>query len=145
MEDLINFYFLYLPVYMILLHEPTFRRDVASGLHHLDTSFGAVVLMVCAVASRGSSDPRVFLENEPDAVQSAGWKWYSQTMTRSRSLFENPSIYDVQYCIVSFSSLAAPSTLELIGLMFSLHRSTCLGHQPPKRHGRWLESLCGMP
>ncbi|KAF9039664.1 hypothetical protein BDZ89DRAFT_945120 [Hymenopellis radicata] len=120
LEDLINLYFLYLPSYMTLLHEPTFRRDVASGLHHLDTSFGAVVLMVCAVASRGSSDPRVFLEAEPDAVQSAGWKWYSQTMTPPRSFFENPSIYDVQFCVLAAQYLLGTSAPQSAWTMIGL-------------------------
>ncbi|KAK7026216.1 fungal-trans domain-containing protein [Favolaschia claudopus] len=41
------------------------------------TKFGALVLVVCALGSRNSDDPRVFVEGS-ESEHSAGWKWYSQ-------------------------------------------------------------------
>ncbi|KAK0454126.1 fungal-specific transcription factor domain-containing protein [Desarmillaria tabescens] len=41
-RDLLDLYFAYFHLYMPLLHEPSFRRSVASGLHIRDHRFGAV-------------------------------------------------------------------------------------------------------
>ncbi|KAF9034161.1 hypothetical protein BDZ89DRAFT_1130722 [Hymenopellis radicata] len=70
MPNLIDIFFSNIPNYLAVLHEPSFRREVACGLHHLNSSFGGVVLMVCGVASRASRDSRVL----PDGA-SEPWKW----------------------------------------------------------------------
>ncbi|KAF9052201.1 hypothetical protein BDZ89DRAFT_939656 [Hymenopellis radicata] len=57
---------------LCLLHGPSVRRDIANGIHYTSREFGSVVLAVCAVASRVSTDPRV------GDGHSAGWQWYSQ-------------------------------------------------------------------
>lgn len=102
LEHLIHTFFNLQPHCLPILHEESFRRDVASGLHFFDSSFGALVLLVCAVASKVSTDPRVFLSNESgDSEYSAGWKYFLQTTTLPKSLFHCPTLYDVQFCCVS--------------------------------------------
>lgn len=63
-----------------------------------------VVLAVCAVASRYSDDPRVFLkESDPegDEGSSAGWKYIIQVPFWRTSLCDRTSIYDLQFFAVS--------------------------------------------
>ncbi|KAF9039665.1 hypothetical protein BDZ89DRAFT_1060808 [Hymenopellis radicata] len=99
MDNLLDLYFLNVLVYLPLFHEQTFRRDVESGLHHVNDSFARVLLIVCALASHASSDPRVFLDKDgvPQSEHSAGWKWFVQTTMTPRSFFDWPCLYDVQY------------------------------------------------
>lgn len=97
---------------MPALHEAYFRRDLKSGLHYVDNSFGFVVLGVCAIASRYCDDPRVLLDSEvaeaqsegsaevPLSRHSAGWKYFSQVMALPRALFSTPTLHDVQFCCV---------------------------------------------
>lgn len=58
-QTLIEYYFKYINIELPLLHRPTLDRDIANGLHRRDTAFGATVLLVCALGSRYSDDPRV--------------------------------------------------------------------------------------
>ncbi|KAK7064995.1 hypothetical protein R3P38DRAFT_3340106 [Favolaschia claudopus] len=77
LHDLINIYFHQVNIYWPILHRPTFEKSLADGLHLQNPSFGAIVLAVCAVASRNSPDERVFLPCEHGKL-SAGWKWFRQ-------------------------------------------------------------------
>ncbi|KAJ7894537.1 fungal-specific transcription factor domain-containing protein [Mycena leptocephala] len=78
LQSLIDIYFRKLNPMIFLLHSTTFRASVADGEHLRDPHFGAVVLAVCALASRLSDNPAVLMA--PDApLHSAGWKWFSQT------------------------------------------------------------------
>ena len=65
MQHLIDCYFKRMNVAIPPLHKPTFEKGIADGLHKRNTTFGAVVLLVCAIGSRYSNDPRVQLP-EPD-------------------------------------------------------------------------------
>ncbi len=110
MHNLIDIFFSNVPNYLTAIHEPSFRREVACGLHHLNSSFGGVVLMVCGVASRVSRDNRVLLDGASE--HSAGWKWVSQTLDLHTSLFQSANLYDIQYCCVSsFSIFCGPFPL----------------------------------
>jgi hypothetical protein len=102
MADLINIFFIEINCHMPLLHRPTFQRDFDEGLHKRDDAFGAVVLLVCAVASRFSDDPRVFI-TEASCNRSCGWKWFNQLRVMRTNLLAPPSLYDVQRCCVSFA------------------------------------------
>ncbi|KAK0203884.1 fungal-specific transcription factor domain-containing protein [Desarmillaria ectypa] len=135
LADLLNLYFAYFHLYMPLLHEPSFRRSVASGLHIRDHRFGAVLLLVCAVASRYSDDLRIFLEGAPE--QSCGWKWFVQTQGMPRSVFDNPSLYDLQHCCLSaeyVTGTSAPQsswTMIGIGIRYAVEMGL---------HRRWPEN-----
>jgi hypothetical protein len=52
LNSLVSVYFKRINIVMCLLHRPTFERSIAAGLHLIDPGFGAVVLAVCALASR---------------------------------------------------------------------------------------------
>ncbi|KAJ6541638.1 fungal-specific transcription factor domain-containing protein [Mycena capillaripes] len=77
LQSLIDIYFQKINPISFLLHSPTFCASVADGEYLRDQHFGAVVLAVCALASRLSDDPRVLIAADTP-LHSAGWKWFSQ-------------------------------------------------------------------
>ncbi|KAJ6457355.1 fungal-specific transcription factor domain-containing protein [Mycena sanguinolenta] len=103
-QSLLHHYFLNVQPFVPVLHRYSFERSVADGLHLTDHQFGGLLLAVLAVASRYSDDPRIFINNDPLLVHSAGWNFAKQVLF-PRSLFE-PSIYEVQmYCVLIFYAL----------------------------------------
>ncbi|KAJ7857126.1 hypothetical protein B0H14DRAFT_2507511 [Mycena olivaceomarginata] len=101
-----------------ILHLPSFRDALADGLHVRDPDFGAVVLVVCASASRYSTDPRVFLEGASE--HSCGWKWFRQVQPLRTSFSPVPSLYQLQLICLSVLYFAGMSRPEecwiLVGL-----------------------------
>ncbi|KAJ6522400.1 fungal-specific transcription factor domain-containing protein, partial [Mycena capillaripes] len=86
---LIELYFAHVNVYVPLLHRPTFQRGVEGGLHLRDDGFAAILLLVCAVASRWSDDPLITSHSGPEGMgtQTAGagrlacgWGWFEQVV-----------------------------------------------------------------
>ncbi|KAF7321767.1 Zn(2)-C6 fungal-type domain-containing protein [Mycena kentingensis (nom. inval.)] len=109
MNDLIKLYFDNVQPCFPLLHRPTFERSVAKHLHISDHRFGGLVLSVLAVASRFSDDPRVFVP-EAKSTLSSGWNFFKQVQIVRKSLFDEPSLYEVQnYCLVSLYTLGTSS------------------------------------
>lgn len=95
---LIDIYFKYPALYNLpVVHEASFRGDLAAGLHLVDISFGSLVLIACAIASRFTDDRRCRLED--DNQHSAGWKYFIQTLQMPGRI--RPTLHDVQYCCVS--------------------------------------------
>ncbi|KAJ7149657.1 fungal-specific transcription factor domain-containing protein, partial [Mycena filopes] len=82
MTELIALYFQHQNMYIPLLHRPTFERCVAEGLHLRNNMFGATLLLVCAIASRWSTDPEVGrLSSDPSIAADGlafGWHWFNQ-------------------------------------------------------------------
>ncbi|KAJ7613016.1 fungal-specific transcription factor domain-containing protein [Roridomyces roridus] len=74
LQHLVSLYFTRVNILIFLLHQPTFEKSLADGLHLVDYNFGCTVLVVCALASRCSGDPRVVLNKEV----TAGWEYFSQ-------------------------------------------------------------------
>ncbi|KAF9031340.1 hypothetical protein BDZ89DRAFT_948870 [Hymenopellis radicata] len=109
--ELIDLYFLNFHRYLPLLHQPTFRHDIAVGRHFHDRLFGIIVLLVCALGSRFSDDPSVFLEGVPQF--SAGWKWFVQVIMIPRSPFEHPSLLLVQECCLVAEYLCGTSAPQV--------------------------------
>ncbi|KDQ52659.1 hypothetical protein JAAARDRAFT_183930 [Jaapia argillacea MUCL 33604] len=102
LNSLVGIYFRTTNLMVPLLHYPTFRRCLQEGLHLRDWGFGSTVLGVCAVASRSSDDPRVFLEGTGGAELSAGWKWFSQIELARPPLLNPQTLYDLQmYCLAA--------------------------------------------
>lgn len=99
MSALIELYFRNVNDYMPLLHRPTLEKGIADGLHLSEEGFGSTVLLVCAVGSRFSDDPRVFLEGS-DSTHSSGWEWFRQVQLVRKSLLAAPRLYDLQICCV---------------------------------------------
>ncbi|KAJ7581430.1 fungal-specific transcription factor domain-containing protein [Mycena floridula] len=96
MASLIDLYFGNVHIFLPLLHRPTFERKIAEA-EHLDVSskFGTVVMLVMAVASRFSDDPRV-LARGYDSSLSSGWKWFAPV---------RPVLYGFVDCYTQTTSL----------------------------------------
>ncbi|KAF5322742.1 hypothetical protein D9619_002011 [Psilocybe cf. subviscida] len=100
-----------------LLHKPTFARMLADGRHMRDQDFGMVVLMVCALASRYSHDPRVFSPEGADGVESddtrkglsSGWKYFRQVPMHRKSLLYRAGLFDLQYYVLATMYLVGTS------------------------------------
>ena len=73
-------------------------------LHHTGEDFAAIVLLVCALAARYSNDDRVKLDGIDD-WHSSGWKWFNQVDAYQRSYIGSPTLYDLQFYCVCFSTL----------------------------------------
>ncbi|KAJ7188000.1 fungal-specific transcription factor domain-containing protein [Mycena filopes] len=102
---LIDAYFINMSPTLPLIHRPTFERAIAQGLHLADHRFGATVLAVLAVASRFSDDPRVFVPGF-NSTLSSGWNFFNQIQVVKKSLFDEPSIHEVQtYCLITIFTL----------------------------------------
>ncbi|KAJ7169255.1 fungal-specific transcription factor domain-containing protein [Mycena crocata] len=106
MRELVGLYFEHVNVYLPLLHRPTFERSVGMGLHFRDNGFAATLLLVCAVASRWSTDPRVMAlggTQHPSAANSdlrnlaCGWGWFDQVPPGGDHLFGQATLYELQY------------------------------------------------
>ncbi|KAJ6571027.1 fungal-specific transcription factor domain-containing protein [Mycena vulgaris] len=133
--SLIDLYFATTNLYYPLLHRPTFERAIADGLHTRDASFGAVVLLVCAIGSRFSYDPRVFGPEFADPLR-CGWQYFDQLPHVIDHLFVRPTVYHLQYyCLaVEFLALSMPTPCwTLIGIGIRLaqdvgaHRAKAMG------------------
>ncbi|KAF5393252.1 hypothetical protein D9757_000764 [Collybiopsis confluens] len=126
--SLISIYFAEVNIFLPILHRPTFNQYVSDGLHYRNPHFGATLLLVCAVASRYSKDPRVFAH--PGSELSCGWHYYEQVQTIRKSLFEPPTLFELQfYCsghqlstiyMLGTSSPSSAWTLVAVGIRFAL-------------------------
>ncbi|KAJ7829202.1 hypothetical protein B0H14DRAFT_2366738 [Mycena olivaceomarginata] len=97
MNDLIDLYFAHENVYLPLLHRPTFARGVVDGLHLRNDGFAGTLLLVCAIGSRWSIDPRI-----ADPGFDRGWEWFDQVHLAGNSLLGSPTLYDLQqYCLAA--------------------------------------------
>lgn len=98
---------------MPIVHEPTFRAQCAEGLYYTNASFAIVVLLVCSIASRYSSDSRVLLKDA--GPMSAGWKYFIQVKDLKRSLYTPAKLSDLQtYAVSPYSVRNWKGTLKLI-------------------------------
>lgn len=88
MSTLVDLYFAYANTYMPVLHRPTFEMGIRDGLHLRDEGFGSTVLLVCAIGSKFSDDPRVF--SAADSEQSAGWHYFLRVQTMRRAVKLTP-------------------------------------------------------
>ncbi|KAF5392117.1 hypothetical protein D9757_003201 [Collybiopsis confluens] len=80
--SLVDLYFTKHNFFVPLLHRPTFQRGLDARLHERNRSFGELVLSVCALGARYSSDEEVFQSTvgiDPAVREhSAGWKYINQ-------------------------------------------------------------------
>jgi hypothetical protein len=88
-------------------------RSFDDRLHLRDDKFGALVLLVCANASRYSTDPRTLLEGGD--LHSAGWKLFSQVEPFTSAVLSGPELYDLQVAAVSVSLFLSACVLGLTG------------------------------
>lgn len=116
---LVELYFTHVNVLTPLLHRPTFERKALQGLHHRNSSFGAVYLLVLAVGSRFSDDSRVCLPGQNE--HSAGWRFFEQVQMVSKTLLGPPCLEDLQvHCVRDRPTVAhrnAQSHLAICNLL----------------------------
>lgn len=129
MLTLIDIYFIQSNSFFPLLHRPTFEKSITNGLHRRDHMFGATVLTVCALGSRYSDDPRVFLEGT-DSLHSRGWKWFGQVQLIRRSFLERPSLYELQLYSVRHFPISSTVLSSFVHICFSFR---CCLHRDPRR------------
>ncbi|KAM5544333.1 hypothetical protein V8D89_001993 [Ganoderma adspersum] len=94
-DALVDLYFRHTNCHYPLLHEPTFKKAVEAGQHLRNGGFGATVLLVCAIGSRFTRDPRVLLQ-DCDHPHSAGWMWFRQVEGARRSSLAPAKLHDLQ-------------------------------------------------
>ncbi|CAE6413460.1 unnamed protein product [Rhizoctonia solani] len=101
-KSLVELFFRYTNPFFPILHRGVFERELARRTHfESDTTgrtFARVLLLVCAVASRWSSDPRVFMDGQ---TLSAGYEFFHRVEPVTWAVRAQPSLYDVQICILS--------------------------------------------
>lgn len=121
--SLVEHYFTQINPFLPLLHRPTFQRGIDENLHHSDQYFGAVVLLVCALGSRYSEDPRIFVEGS-NSARSAGWKWFEQVKVLRASFFKRASLHELQayalFVLFSQSSEIPQGCWSQIGMALRL-------------------------
>ncbi|KAJ6620015.1 fungal-specific transcription factor domain-containing protein [Mycena sp. CBHHK59/15] len=94
--SLVGLYFARVNLLIPLLHRPTFARELAAGLHHTNDIFAATFLLVCAVGSRFSADPRVLLDDTAHPL-SSGWRWFEQLQMVRDPDGPPAGLYDLQF------------------------------------------------
>ncbi|KAJ7141767.1 fungal-specific transcription factor domain-containing protein [Mycena crocata] len=160
MGDLISLYFAHVNMYLPLLHQPTFERGVATGLHFREDGFAATVLLVCAVGSRYSTDPRVMTPGGTEGVGpykadkgnlACGWVWFDQVPLVGKHLFGQATLYDLQYYCLAVQFLEGSSAPQacwtLIGVGLRLaqdvgaHRRTMRVEQPTVERELWKRAF----
>ncbi|KAK0457309.1 fungal-specific transcription factor domain-containing protein [Desarmillaria tabescens] len=112
--SLVDIYFERFNVLVPLLHRPTFEKLIREKQYLRDHMLASLLLLVCAVSSRYSDDPRVLVEGE-ESKQSSGWKWVHQVMdTRNcKPLLGAPSLYDLQVLCLFSEFLMGSSVFQL--------------------------------
>ncbi|KAJ7776347.1 fungal-specific transcription factor domain-containing protein [Mycena metata] len=148
LAELIDLYFAHKNIYLPVLHRPSFERSVADGLHTRDESFGAIVLLVCAIGARFSDDSRI--SPPPSQPLSCGWEFFDQLPLVVNHLFERPKLSDLQfYCLATiFLEFSLPSACwTFVGLGIRLaqdvgaHRAQTFGGRPTIEGELWKRNF----
>ncbi|KAJ7643219.1 fungal-specific transcription factor domain-containing protein [Mycena rosella] len=147
MFALVDNYFIHTNLYFPLLHRPTFERCIADKMHLRDESFGAVLLLVCAIGSRFSNDPRVC--DPHDEPLRCGWKYFDQLPLAIDHLFVRPTLYHLQYYCGSpsygFSTPNACWTLVGLGIRIAqevgAHRANAASAAPTAESELWKRAF----
>ncbi|TFK96641.1 fungal-specific transcription factor domain-containing protein [Pterulicium gracile] len=108
MRSLIDLYFEHYHLFLPLLHQPSFEDQVANKLHHRDTGFACVLLLVCAHALRYSHDLRV-LSPQTHLLQSGGWKCFNQAHATPQHILDPVTLYEPQFNLLSADFLRCSS------------------------------------
>lgn len=113
LASLTSLYFSAVNTFMPLLHRPTFEAAVSQNFHRIHSGFAKTVLLMCAVASRYSTDPRVSIPDTP-AAETAGWKWYDQVKLSGHLVRTHPTLYDLQSYCVSYHAFSNRTFLHFV-------------------------------
>lgn len=101
LRHLVDCYFDNLNILLPLLHRPSFVGSIEKGLHHADRSFGATVLLVCAIGCRYTEDPRVTHEITTSTSCTA-WGFFNQIHRLKKAHYLPHSLYEAQIYPVRF-------------------------------------------
>ncbi|KAJ7849906.1 fungal-specific transcription factor domain-containing protein, partial [Mycena leptocephala] len=117
-------------IYLPLLHRPTFERGLAEGLHLRDDGFAATVLVVCAIGSRWSMDPRATA-----AGLTCGWEFLF--LSRVRFMFWCPFVHSPthvsQLAVTFLAGSSSPQACRmLVGIGLRLEQTAGI-HQRTAR------------
>ncbi|KAE9390591.1 hypothetical protein BT96DRAFT_925780 [Gymnopus androsaceus JB14] len=100
-HNLIDLYFSKINPYFPMLYRKAVEKSVSERLHHGNKGFGALLLMLCSLASQHSDDPRTLFEGTV-SEHSKGWKYFRQIQLVRPGFEEPPSIYEFQlYALAS--------------------------------------------
>ncbi|KAG7446059.1 uncharacterized protein BT62DRAFT_1006241 [Guyanagaster necrorhizus] len=135
LDNLVELYFIHLNRFWPLLHQPTFERSLAAALHRTDSAFAGIVLVVCAIGSRFSNDPRVRVDHYESPYRH-GWKWFVQV--HRVSVLQPPSLFDLQKCVLSVfyvEGFSAHRTWTMLGTAVRMAQD--LGAHRKRKAG-WL-------
>ncbi|KAK0210026.1 fungal-specific transcription factor domain-containing protein [Desarmillaria ectypa] len=124
LRSLLDLYFDHINVLVPLLHRPTLEKLIEKRAHFKDAKFADALLLICAIASGYSDDPRVLLEGERSR-HSSGWKWANQVVHTHKPLMRSPSLYNLQsLCLwaefIYGSSLPLAWTVAGVGLRLAM-------------------------
>jgi hypothetical protein len=97
---LVNSFFYYARKDIPLLHEPTFRRDLASRRHIYDADFAQLLLMVCSIAGRFTEDPRVLLDDATSS-RSTSFSFVKQVTLFDPICLRKANLLQLQTYVVS--------------------------------------------
>ncbi|KAE9401314.1 hypothetical protein BT96DRAFT_880487 [Gymnopus androsaceus JB14] len=120
-HNLIDLYFSKINPYFPMLYRKVVEKSVSERLHHSNKGFGALLLMLCSLASQHSEDPRTLFEGTA-SEHSKGWKYFRQIQLIHRGFEQPPSIYEYQlYPLASLylhttSVAGAPYFLVSLGI-----------------------------
>ena len=144
LDALVELYFHHMNSHFPFLHGPMFTQAVKAGKHLVEGGFGATVMLVCAIGSRFTRDPRVLLAESNYHPYSAGWKWF-QAVERARRLsFAPAGLHDLQVYAVrdlQFLRCEPPMTRP----SSSLWRCSCTGRTRLRGYGQWSARASGRP
>jgi hypothetical protein len=137
LQDLVNIFFGFNKC-TPLLHEPTFRKSLREGCQFYDVDFAHLVLLVCAIGSQFSADPRVLLDGD-SSRRSAGLKYIDQVnllqpATLHRANLQQLQAYCVRYFLTHCHTPFLPRALPSCGSYFKTRLLRL------ETHGRDLES-----
>ncbi|KAK7005870.1 Zn(2)-C6 fungal-type domain-containing protein, partial [Favolaschia claudopus] len=138
LTNLVDLYFRHQNLYFPILHYPSTIRAISGELHLRNSSFAAVILLVCAIGSRFSDDPRV---QSPGAEPlRRGFEFFDQLPLQLDHIFVTPTICHLQYYSLAamFLEHTAPAACwTFVGLGVRLaqdvgvHRRTGPGNRRP--------------
>lgn len=95
LRHLVDCYFDNYNVMFPILHRSSFILSIQQGLHEVSQGFGAVVLLVCAVGCRFTTDPRVAQAISPTSPCTA-WRFFHQADSVQRHQFLPHSLHEAQ-------------------------------------------------
>ncbi|KAG6853776.1 hypothetical protein C0991_001487 [Blastosporella zonata] len=107
--SLVTIFFEQINTFFPLFHRPSFERSVAERFYLKDPTFGGTLLLVCAIASRYSDDPRVLYAGTT-SEHSAGWRYFEQVSVIRKSFIPAPSLSELQNHALSILFLTSSET-----------------------------------